>query len=97
MGAIPRQRREPCVLGGFGGTGRKFSGRDTLSHWEEAHVDDACDCCCCVDRVRIDRGRTRLVRVTAADGQRTSSVTSGGQLALYRQKFVHSPTSRSHC
>src|ERR1700738_2378744 len=37
MGAIPRQRREPCVLGGFGGTGRKFSGRDKLSHWEEAH------------------------------------------------------------
>jgi hypothetical protein len=38
------------------------------------------------DRVRIDRGRTRLVRVPAADGQRTSSVTSGGQLAVYRQE-----------
>jgi hypothetical protein len=27
-----------------------------------------------------------LVRVPAADGQRTSSVTSGGQLAVYRQE-----------
>ena len=43
------------------------------------------------------RSTAARLRVTAADGQRTSSVTSGGQLALYRQKFVHSPTSRSHC
>ena len=27
-----------------------------------------------------------MVRVPAADGQRTSSVTSGGQLAVYRQE-----------
>jgi hypothetical protein len=70
----------------FGQTGENSPGRDKLCLGGGLDADRACHCCSCVDRVRIDRGRTRLVRVPVADGQRTSSVTSGGQLAVYRQE-----------
>jgi hypothetical protein len=63
----------------FGQTGETSPSRDKLCLGGGPHADGAY-CCSCVYRVRIDRGRTRLVRVPAADGQRTSSVTSGGQL-----------------
>jgi hypothetical protein len=66
----------------FGQTGETSPSRDKLCLGGGPHADGACHCCSCVHRVRIDRGRTRLVRVPAADGQRTSSVTSGGQLAV---------------
>jgi hypothetical protein len=66
----------------FGQTGENSPSRDKLCLGGGPHADGACHCCSCVHRVRIDRGRTRLVRVPAADGQRTSSVTSGGQLAV---------------
>jgi hypothetical protein len=45
---------------------------------EKAYADGACHCCCCVDRVHLDRGRARLVRFPAADERRTSSDTSRG-------------------
>src|ERR1700736_2934784 len=66
----------------FGQTGETSPSRDKLCLGGGPHADGACHCCSCVHRVRIDRGRTRLVRVPAADGQRTSSVTSGRQLAV---------------
>src|SRR5260370_1029742 len=74
------------ILSPFGQTGENSPSRDKLCLGGGPHADGACHCCSCVHRVRIDRGRTRLVRVPAADGQRTSSVTSGGQLAVYRQE-----------
>ena len=78
--------RGPSTNPPFGQTGENSPGRDKLCLGGGPHADGACHCCSCVHRVRIDRGRTRLVRVPAADGQRTSSVTSGGQLAVYRQE-----------
>ena len=80
----------------FGQTGETSPSRDKLCLGGGPHADGACHCCSCVHRVRIDRGRTRLVRVPAADGQRTSSVTSGGQLAVYRQEvrpFTDTPVA----
>jgi hypothetical protein len=75
----------------FGQTGENSPSGDKLCLGGGPHADGACHCCSCVHRVRIDRGRTRLVRVPAADGQRTSSVTSGGQLArISHTIFAHS-------
>src|ERR1700730_15238573 len=79
-------RRHISRSANFEQTGENSPSRDKLCLGGGPHADGACHCCSCVHRVRIDRGRTRLVRVPAADGQRTSSVTSGGQLAVYRQK-----------
>ena len=73
-----------------GKTGENSPGRDKLCLGGGPHADGACHCCSCVHRVRIDRGRTRLVRVPAADGQRTSSVTSGGQAVLKKSPRLHS-------
>jgi len=78
--------RGPSTNPPFERTGENSPSRDKLCLGGGPHADGACHCCSCVHRVRIDRGRTRLVRVPAADGQRTSSVTSGGQLAVYRQE-----------
>src|ERR1700730_9274682 len=78
--------RGPSTNLPFRQTGENSPSRDKLCLGGGPHADGACHCCSCVHRVRIDRGRTRLVRVPAADGQRTSSVTSGGQLAVYRQE-----------
>src|ERR1700730_1920986 len=78
--------RGPSTNPPFRQTGENSPSRDKLCLGGGPHADGACHCCSCVHRVRIDRGRTRLVRVPAADGQRTSSVTSGGQLAVYRQE-----------
>jgi hypothetical protein len=78
--------RGPSTNPPFGQTGENSPSRDKLCLGGGPHADGACHCCSCVHRVRINRGRTRLVRVPAADGQRTSSVTSGGQLAVYRQE-----------
>ena len=78
--------RGPSTNPPLGQTGENSPSRDKLCLGGGPHADGACHCCSCVHRVRIDRGRTRLVRVPAADGQRTSSVTSGGQLAVYRQE-----------
>ena len=88
--------RGPSTNPPFGQTGENSPGRDKLCLGGGPHADGACHCCSCVHRVRIDRGRTRLVRVPAADGQRTSSVTSGGQLAVYRQEvrpFTDTPVA----
>ena len=82
MGEPRPLNQSPC-----GQTGETSPSCDKLCLGGGPHADGACHCCSCVHRVRIDRGRTRLVRVPAADGQRTSSVTSGGQLAIIVRKL----------
>jgi hypothetical protein len=81
MPALP-QWGEPRPLNQspFGQTGENSPSRDKLCLGGGPHADGACHCCSCVHRIRIDRGRTRLVRVPPADGRRTSSLTSRGRL-----------------